>query len=157
MSDNTMPTHDWKVWYDMYLIETDTSRSLRASLARTTDALDLLNERQRIEWARAEKAEAALANVTAETKRLLADLSQARALYLETLDRAVKAEAERNALKSPVTWKQWGNEESDTWECLGCGETTVWEDSPEENVNFCSGCGHPVVFQKYIEPVEDEE
>lgn len=40
-----------------------------------------------------------------------------------------------------------------------CGEMFVFIDGgPEENrIRFCCYCGKPIVVQKYVEPVDDEE
>jgi DNA polymerase-3 subunit epsilon len=84
--------------------------------------------------ARAEKAEyrvRSLEIANAESMRMLIELKDA---------------------KSPVTWKE--KEYGDgwyVWECSGCRDEQVWEDSPEENnVKFCSHCGHPIAaFEPY--------
>jgi hypothetical protein len=61
-------------------------------------------------------------------------------------------------LQSPVTWSQQDYEDGDTWRCSGCGTKSVWEYTPEESgLKFCSFCGHPVEFEKYEDPKEDEE
>lgn len=65
---------------------------------------------------------------------------------------------ERAKLTTPVTWKQeeFGYE-CYVWECSGCKEATIWEDSPEENnVHFCSNCGHPIAaFEPFKEESEE--
>lgn len=62
------------------------------------------------------------------------------------------------ALRATVTWRQLDYEDGDTWECLGCGTQSIWEDAPEEcDVKYCSYCGHPVRFEPYEDPGEDDE
>lgn len=92
--------------------------------------------------------------LTLKTKRL--------ERYLDETDRRYTdlrvTIAELNKLFESVTWKQIDNEYSDTWMCTGCGTESVWEEcSPEEGgLKFCSFCGRPVKFERYINPSEGE-
>ena len=77
------------------------------------------------------------------------------AAHVETIRHQAE---ELAALRATVTWRQLDYEDGDTWECSGCGGMSVWEDSPEENdLKFCTYCGHPVVFEPYEDPPDEDD
>lgn len=95
----------------------------------------------------------------AEFWRARAEKAEYRVRSLEIANaESTRMMIELNDAKSPVTWKQ--EEYGDgcyVWECSGCKEATIWEDSPEENnVHFCSNCGHPIAaFEPFKEESEE--